>query len=443
MSRKIWIETVGCAKNQVDSEVLLGLLTSEGFEPARNPVHSDLIIVNTCGFIESAIEESIETILEMAKHKQSGTCSGLIVAGCLYQRYKDKLRKEMPEVDAFIGCGELKKIGEACRNVLEGNRFTAVGFPNYLYDHGTPRTLLNGPTSVYGKIAAGCDNRCSYCTIPSIRGRYRSRPLDSLVKEVRGLLDRGAKEINLIAQDTTYLGVPESGEEQLTHLLRELDIIRGKKWIRLMYAHPARITNAVARAIDDSRSVCHYLDMPIQHISDDILKAMRRKGTSDDIRRAIDTLRNEIPDVAIRTTLMVGFPGETDKHFKKLLTFAQKTRFDRLGVFKYSREPGTAAAHLPRQVPDDVKEERYEALTREQALIAHALSKPFVGRKLEALIESVDEEETNIAMGRTYRDAPEVDGVVRIPFKGSPPLGEFVQVKITEAHDYDLKGRLL
>lgn len=443
MSRKIWIESIGCAKNQVDSEVMLGLLLSEGFELAKNPERADLIIVNTCGFIESATEESIETILGMAKLKQSGTCSGLVVTGCLYQRYRNKLRKEMPEVDAFIGCGELKKIGEACRSALKGNRFAAIGFPDYLYDHGTPRVLLNGLASVYVKIAEGCDNRCSYCTIPTIRGRYRSRPLDSLVKEVRGLLDRGAKEINLIAQDTTYLGVPESGEEQLTHLLRELDNIRGKKWVRLMYAHPARITNAVARAIDDSRSVCHYLDMPIQHITDDILKAMRRKGTSDDIRRAIDTLRGEIPDIAIRTTLMVGFPGETDKHFKKLLAFVQKMKFDRLGVFKYSRESGTAAARLPKQVPEDVKEERYEALMREQALIAHALSKPFVGQNMEVLVEDLDEEEPNVAIGRTYRDAPEVDGVVRILFKGSPPLGQFVQVKITEAYDYDLKGKLL
>jgi ribosomal protein S12 methylthiotransferase len=422
---------------------MLGFLVSEGFRVAANSQQADLIIVNTCGFIEPAAEESIESVLEMANMKEAGSCRGLIVAGCLYQRYGDKLCEEMPEVDAFVGCGELTKIAEACRNALEGAKFSAVGASEFLYDDSTPRALLDGVTSVYVKIAEGCDNKCGYCAIPSLRGRYRSRSTDSVVKEVRNLLNRGAKEINLIAQDTTYFGVPEAGEEQLTHLLRELDRIRAKKWLRLLYAHPARITNAVARAIDDSRSVCHYLDMPIQHICDSILRAMGRKGTSDDIRRAINILRDEIPDLALRTTLMVGFPGETDKHFEKLLRFVQETKFDRLGVFKYSREPGTPAAHLRKQVPEEVKEERYEALMREQSMLSRKLSQSLVGKKMEVLVEGMDDSVPDTIIGRTYRDAPEVDGFIRISYNGSPPIGEFIQVKITEAHDYELEGKLL
>ncbi|UCD56929.1 MAG: 30S ribosomal protein S12 methylthiotransferase RimO, partial [Candidatus Hydrogenedentota bacterium] len=386
---------------------------------------------------------SIDAILEMASVKRTGSCKGLIVAGCLYQRYRDELRRELPEVDAFVGCGELEKITEACRSALSEAKFAAINAPLYLYDHGTPRVLLNGVDSVYVKIAEGCDNRCSYCTIPGLRGNYRSRSADSVVKEVRSLLNRGAKEVNLVAQDTTYFGVPETGKEGLTSLLRALDSIRGRKWLRVLYTHPARITNAVARAIGDSRSVCHYLDMPIQHICDGILKAMRRKGSSYDIHRAIDILRDEISDIAIRTTLMVGFPGETDKHFERLLEFVQETRFDRLGVFKYSREPGTAAVRLGKQVPEDVKEERYEALMREQLTISRMLNRSLIGKRMEVLVEGVDNSVPNTVIGRTYRDAPEVDGFVRISYEGSPPIGEFIRAEITEVHDYDLEGKLL
>jgi ribosomal protein S12 methylthiotransferase len=448
MPHNVWIESLGCAKNQVDSEVMLGMLNSAGFIVADDPECAEVIIVNTCGFIESATEESIETILEMAGAKEAGSCKGLIVAGCLYQRYGDRLRKEMPEVDAFIGCGELEKIADACRSVLgEGQPIEAHApeTPRYLYDHETPRAFLNGTaSSVYVKIAEGCDNRCAYCTIPRLRGGYRSRSTDSVVKEARELLHRGAKEINIIAQDTTYFGLPETGEEKLTSLLRRLDDIRGKKWLRLLYAHPARITSAVARAIDDSRSVCHYIDMPIQHVCDDILKAMGRKGSSGDIHRAIGTLRSEVPDIAIRTTLMVGFPGETDRHFQEMLEFVQEARFDRMGVFKYSPEAGTAAAGLGKRVPEDVKEERYEALMREQGSISYALNREFVGKRMEALVESEDGSAPQTVIGRTYRDAPEVDGFVRVSYEGSPPpIGEFVHVEITGASEHDLEGKLL
>lgn len=447
VSHKVWIESLGCAKNQVDSEVMLGFLRSEGLHPVSSPEEADLIVVNTCGFVEPAIEESIETILEMASLKESGSCKGLVVAGCLYQRYGARLRKEMPEVNAFVGCGEIAEIGEVCRNALAGSESDVVDaprIPEYLYDHKTPRVFPNGVASVYVKIAEGCDNRCLYCTIPSLRGNYRSRSVDSVVKEVRSLLRKGAKEINLIAQDTTYFGLPETGEERLTLLLRQLDGIRGKKWLRLLYAHPARVTNAVARAIGDSRSLCHYLDMPIQHVCDDILKSMGRKGGSDAVRRAIDMLRSEIPDIAIRTTLMVGFPGETDKHFGRLLEFVQETEFDRLGVFQYSREPTTAAARLHKHVPEDVKEERYDALMREQATISRRRNRSFMGKRMEVLGETEDDSDQRTIIGRTYRDAPEVDGFVRISYEGSPPpVGEFLQVEITKTHDYDLEGRLL
>ena len=441
------MESLGCAKNQVDSEVMLGFLKAEGFHAADDPSRADLIVVNTCGFIESATEESIEAILEMVDLKEAGTCKGLVVAGCLYQRYGDKLRKEMPEVDAFIGCGELEEIAEICRIAVNRGKGRATQDPErpkFLYDHKTPREFLNGLTSVYVKIGEGCDNKCNYCTIPLLRGNYRSRSIDSIVKEVRSLLNRGAKEINLIAQDTTYFGFPEVGEERLTLLLRRLDGIRGRKWLRLLYAHPARVTNAVARSIGDSRSVCHYLDMPVQHICDEILAAMGRKGRSDDIHRAIDELRKEIPDVALRTTLMVGFPGETDEHFEGLLEFVQETEFDRLGVFKYSREPGTAAACLREEVPEEIKEERYEALMREQATISRRRNRSFIGKRMEVLVEEKDDSTPNAVIGRTYRDAPEVDGLVRISHKGAaPPIGEFVQVEITKAHDYDLEGECL
>jgi len=422
---------------------MLGFLGNAGFQLADRPEVADLIIVNTCGFIESAAEESVDIILEMADLRKGGACRGLIVAGCLYQRYGDGLRKEMPEVDAFVGCGALKTIAKVSRDVLDGAKLVAAGPPDYLYDHRTPRAPLKGTASVYVKIAEGCDNRCTYCTIPSIRGRYRSRSVESVVKETRELVRRGAKEINLVAQDTTYFGVPETGDEQLTQLLRQLDGIRGKKWVRLLYLHPARVTNAVARAIDDSRSVCHYVDVPIQHICDTILHAMGRRCTSDDIRRAIDILRAEIDDVALRTTLMVGFPGETDRHFEKMLEFVREVKFDRLGAFMYSREQGTAAARLRRHVPREVKEERYEALMQEQLTISDALNRSHIGTIMEVFVESVDESLPNTVIGRTYRDAPEVDGFVRVSCKITPPVGEFIQARITAPHGHDLEGKML
>jgi len=443
----VWIESLGCAKNLVDSEVMLGFLVNEGFSLAEVPEKADLIVVNTCGFIESASEESIEAILEMADAKEKGACKGLIVAGCLYQRYGEKLREELPEVDAFLGCGELKKIATISRAMLTGKEMGVAKSPEtpkYIYNDRAPRGFLNGITSVYVKIAEGCDNRCSYCTIPLLRGSYRSRSIESVAREVRGLLRQGTKEINLIAQDTTHFGFPEAGEEKLTYLLRKLGEIKGKKWLRLLYAHPARTTAAVARAIGDSDSVCHYLDMPIQHISDSILKAMGRRGGSDEIRKAIDVLRNEIPDIALRTTLMVGFPGETDRHFEKLLEFLREERFDRVGAFKYSPEPETPAARLRKKVPEEVKEERYDALMREQAVISNKLNHSLIGKRMEVLIESKDECAPNTFIGRTYRDAPEVDGFIRVSGKrkGSP-IGEFIQVRITKAHDYDLEGEWL
>ncbi|GAB4347282.1 MAG: 30S ribosomal protein S12 methylthiotransferase RimO [Candidatus Abyssubacteria bacterium] len=442
MPYKIWIESLGCAKNQVDSEVMLGFLRAQGYLVAERPEQADVVIVNTCGFIESAIEESIDAVLAMTQLKQHGACKGIIVAGCLYQRFGDNLRSELPEVDVFLGCGGLDKIADACRNALLHSQFSHAGKSDYLYDHTTPRMFLNGVTSVYLKIAEGCDNQCRYCTIPSIRGRYRSRSIHSVIKEARDLLKQGAKELNLVAQDTTYFGFPESGEECLTGLLRELDRIRMKKWVRVLYAHPARVTHAVARAIEDSRSVVHYLDMPIQHITDDILKAMGRKGNASDIYRAIGILRDEIPDLALRTTVMVGFPGETDKHFEQLLRFVREMEFERLGVFKYSREPGTPAARLRRQIPEQVKEDRYETLMRVQSSISKKLNQRLIGQKMEVLVEGFDS--PNTLTGRTYRDAPEVDGNVLIPYKGpSPPIGEFIQVEISNADIYDLEGRML
>jgi ribosomal protein S12 methylthiotransferase len=443
LSNTVWIESLGCAKNTVDSEVMLGLLAANGFLLAPSPEQADLIIVNTCGFIGSATEESIEAILEMVRLKEGGEPKKVIVAGCLYERYREKLTEELPEVDAFIGCGELSGIADAAQAVLASRKYAPAGSPDFLYDHSTPRMMMNGAASAYVKIAEGCDNRCTYCTIPSIRGRYRSRTVESVVREVRGLINKGVKEINLIAQDTTYFRVPEDREGALTELLRELDNIRAKKWVRLMYAHPARITNAVARAIGDSRSICHYIDMPIQHISDDILRSMGRSGMSDTIQRAIHTLRSEIPDVSLRTTVMVGFPGETDKHFEELLQFIRETRFEKLGVFKYSKEPETPAAHYRRQTPARIKEERYEALMREQMLISRQLNESMVGRKMEVFIEGMDEANPNVFIGRSYRDAPDVDGVVRIQCRKAPPIHSFQQALITAAHDYDLEGKLL
>ncbi len=447
MPHKVWIESLGCAKNQVDSEVMLGVLNSAGFKAASAPDRSDLIIVNTCGFIEAATEESIDVILEMAEAKKTGSCRGLIVAGCLYQRYGDELIREMPEVDAFVGCGDIGQIDRTCLKVMDGKESDEkpVHRPDdYLYDHETPRSLIGGTASVYVKIAEGCDNRCAYCTIPRLRGNYRSRSIDSVVKETRGLIRRGAKEINLIAQDTTYFGSPEGGEERLTELLRRLDEIRGKKWLRLMYAHPARITNAIARAISDSSSVCHYIDMPIQHVCGDILKAMGRKGGPAEIRRAIDILRSEVPDIAIRTTLMVGFPGETDAHFQELIDFVREVQFDRLGAFKYSPEPGTVAANLEGKIGEEVKEERYDILMREQASISYELNTSFIGRSMEVLVEGISDTDPDTFVGRTYRDAPDVDGCVEISYeKATPPVGEFIHVEITEAHEHDLEGKML
>ncbi len=437
---KICLTSLGCPKNLVDSEVMLGILKQDNFELIASEKDADILIVNTCGFIGDAKKESIETILRLAQYKETGKCRLLIVAGCLTQRYKDELARELPEVDFFIGTGEYPKIAEIIRN---GSREKVIaGIPQYVHDYDTPRILATPKYSAYIKIAEGCSNHCSYCTIPAIRGEFRSRPLNSVIKEIENLASQGVKEINLIAQDTTSYGVDRHNGTGLENLLKKAVNIEGIEWVRLLYLYPNRITKNLIRLMRDEEKICKYIDMPIQHISSRILKAMNRNISRLRIEDTIAMIRQELPGAALRTSLIVGFPSETDEEFEELLNFVKKTQFDRLGAFKYSQEEDTPAYRMKGQIPESVKKERLKKIMKAQAKIAKEKNRSLMGSMQRVLVEGLSEETEFLLKGRTTTQAPDnIDGITYIN-KGTASPGDIVDVLITDVGNYDMVGEI-
>lgn len=435
--KKVSAVSLGCDKNRVDTERMLGMLGAAGYVAGAEPEDADIIIVNTCAFIADAVDESHEIIEEMVALKKSGSCEKLIVAGCLPERDSKDLMIRFPEVDLLVGAREigtiLKKLRESEGVILENAAADEQ-------DSTAPRLITTMPWRAYLKISEGCSNSCSYCMIPAIRGPYRSFAPDILVAEARQLADMGVKELTVVAQDSTRYGsdVKNFGCN-LSGLLEKLASIDGIKWIRLMYAYPELVDKQLAATIASLGSVCKYIDMPVQHISGEILTAMKRRGGPDAIRGAIDLLRDASPDICIRTTLMVGFPGETDAHFRELVKFVEETRFDRMGVFPYSMEKGTAAATMPGQLIYKTKNERLHELMTLQQEISLEKNETLVGQKMTVLIEDVDEEDgEKFSVGRTYRDAPDIDGMFFLDRVVEP--GTFVEATVIAAGEYDLRG---
>ena len=425
--------SLGCPKNQVDAEQMLGVLSGSGFEITSEQSEADVIVVNTCGFIESAKEESIEAILDAARMKKQGRCRALIIAGCLAQRYKEELLKELPEADAVIGTTEIARITEICGQVLSGSgQVLKVSAPSMVY--GLPRVSTTPRHYRYLKIAEGCSNRCTYCAIPIIRGNFLSRPSQSILDEAGRLADEGAKELILLAQDSTAY---HDGEIDLPALLKGLANVRGIEWLRLMYAYPGRISDALMTVMAEEENICKYLDIPIQHIDDKILKAMNRRAGSDDVKRTIDRLRKRVPGIALRTSLIVGFPGETEAAFKRLLSFVKEAEFEHLGVFPYSPEEGTPAHDLSPRIPQDVAEERLDRIMKAQAKISLKKNRALIGSIQRVLVDNMQD---LALVGRLSTQAPEIDGVVYLSETEAGP-GEFVNVTIIDAMEYDLMGK--
>lgn len=436
---KIGLVSLGCAKNLVDSEVILGQLEKAGFAITNQEKEADILIVNTCAFILPAVQESLQNIFELARLKQNGKCRRLLVAGCLAQRYGRRLWRELPEVDGFLGTGAVSGVAEVVKRVLAGERVYAVGRPDCRYPDGLPRLLATPPYTAYVKIAEGCSNRCSFCTIPAIRGRYRSRTIASIAEEVNSLVQKGVKEIILVAQDTARYGMDLPGAGRLPELIRRLDAVCGLRWLRLLYCSPDYFPEELITVLAASPKCCRYLDIPIQHASNEILKKMNRRKTSEEIRDLLGRLRGAVPGLALRTTFLVGFPGEKETHFAELLNFLQEMSFDHAGVFKFYPEEGTRAAGLPGQVPEEVKEERYHRVMTLQQEISFRQNRKKVGKKLTVLVEG---KAGKLFYGRTQTQAPEVDGKVYFPADRFLSPGEFVPVLIREAREYDLIGEL-
>ena len=432
--------SLGCSKNLVDTEMMLGILREHGIELTPEPAEADILIVNTCAFIESAKEESITTILNMAEYKESGRCRSLIVAGCLGQRYGQELLDDMPEADAIIGTGAWNRIMEAVEESLKGHRVVIAGEDKLLYDEHTPRITTTPAYTAYVKIAEGCNNRCAFCAIPYIRGAYRSRPIEDIRDEVVNLAARGVKEIILIAQDTTEYGRDLYGEPQLAKLLRTLCTVEGVHWIRTLYSYPTYFSDELIETIASEPKLVKYVDLPMQHAHDEVLRRMHRPDTQASMRALIEKLRTRIPGVTIRSTFIVGFPGETDAQYQTLRNFLEEMRLDKVGVFTYSREEGTPAYDMPNQVPEDVMQERYHDLMSLQCKISEELNHELEGRELEVLVEGRDEEQANIAVGRSYREAPDVDGQVYIEGDTDSQIGNLVRVRVLQGFTYDVVG---
>ena len=437
---KILFISLGCDKNLVDSEVMMGMLRDRGYEFTDDENEADIIIINTCGFITSAKEESINTILEMAQHKKD-KLKALIATGCLAERYKDEIMKEMPEIDAVVGTTAFDTICDVVDDVLLHKGHSEFRDINRVCCPDSRRIITTGGYYSYLKIAEGCDKRCTYCSIPLFKGRYRSTPIEKLVEEARYLAENGVRELILVAQETSVYGADLYGEKKLPELLHELCKIEGIEWIRIMYCYPEEITDELIDTIKNEPKICHYLDMPIQHSSDRILKKMGRRTTREDLRNIIGKLRKEIPDIALRTTLITGFPTETEDDVNDLLDFVDEMEFDRLGVFTYSPEEGTAAASMEGQIDEEEKLDRRDKVMELQQEVSADKASRLVGKRMEVIIEGKASDE-NVYVGRTYMDAPNVDGYVFIESSEELMTGDFAFVKITKALEYDLIGEL-
>lgn len=434
--------SLGCDKNLVDSEVMLGLLDKKGYQIVDSEEDADIIVVNTCCFIHDAKEESIQTILEMAEYKKEGKLKALIVTGCLAQRYQQEIIDEMPEVDAVLGTTSYDHIVEAVEEALAGNGHVVLEDVDALPDVKEKRLVTTGGHYAYMKIAEGCDKHCTYCIIPKLRGNYRSVPMEKLLAEAKDLADQGVKELILVAQETTVYGKDIYGEKSLHKLLRELCKIAGIQWIRILYCYPEEIYDELIQTIKEENKVCHYLDLPIQHASDAVLKRMGRRTSKAQLVEIIEKLRKEIPDISLRTTLITGFPGETQEQHEELKDFVDEMEFDRLGVFTYSPEEDTPAATMTGQIPEEVKEERQAELMELQQEIAFDLAEDMVGREVLVMIEGKVADE-NAYVGRTYKDAPNVDGLIFINTDEELMSGDFARVRVTGALEYDLIGELI
>ena len=434
--------SLGCDKNLVDSEVMLGLLDKKGYQIVDSEEDADIIVVNTCCFIHDAKEESIQTILEMAEYKKEGKLKALIVTGCLAQRYQQEIIDEIPEVDAVLGTTSYDHIVEAVEEALAGNGHVVLEDVDALPDVKEKRLVTTGGHYAYMKIAEGCDKHCTYCIIPKLRGNYRSVPMEKLLAEAKDLADQGVKELILVAQETTVYGKDLYGEKSLHKLLRELCKISGIQWIRILYCYPEEIYDELIQTIKEENKVCHYLDLPIQHASDAVLKRMGRRTSKAQLVEIIEKLRKEIPDISLRTTLITGFPGETQEQHEELKDFVDEMEFDRLGVFTYSPEEDTPAATMTEQIPEEVKEERQAELMELQQEIAFDLAEDMVGREVLVMIEGKVADE-NAYVGRTYKDAPNVDGLIFINTDEELMSGDFARVRVTGALEYELIGELI
>ncbi|NSK15390.1 30S ribosomal protein S12 methylthiotransferase RimO [Dorea phocaeensis] len=434
--------SLGCDKNLVDSEVMLGLLDSKGYQIVDDETLADIIVVNTCCFIHDAKEESIQTILDMAQYKTEGRLKALVVTGCLAQRYQQEILEEIPEVDAVLGTTSYDKIVDAVEEALEGQGHVKMQDLDALPLVETKRLVTTGGHFAYLKIAEGCDKHCTYCIIPKIRGNYRSVPMERLIKEAQELADQGVKELILVAQETTMYGMDLYGRKSLSKLLRELCKISGIRWIRILYCYPEEIDEELIQTIKEEPKICHYLDLPIQHVSDGVLKRMGRRTSKAQLVEIIGRLRQEIPDITLRTTLITGFPGETKEQHEELMEFVDEMEFERLGVFTYSQEEDTPAAGFEDQVEEEVKEDRQAEIMELQQEIVFEQAESMIGREVLVMIEGKVADE-NAYVGRTYRDAPNVDGLIFVNTEEELMSGDFARVRVTGAAEYDLIGELI
>ena len=438
---KILFISLGCDKNLADSEEMLGLLTANGHEIVNTEEEAQAIVINTCCFIHDAKEESVETILEMAEYKKAGTCSALIVTGCMAQRYQEEIIQEIPEVDAVLGTASYGDIVKALNEATAGNHFQEYSDINGLPEIGSDRVITTGGHYAYLKIAEGCDKHCTYCIIPSLRGNFRSVPEEKLLRQAEYLASQGVKELIIVAQETTVYGTDLYGKKTLHLLLKKLCGIKGIRWIRVLYCYPEEIYDELIQVMKEEKKICHYLDLPIQHASDRILRRMGRRTTKAQLTEIVEKLRREIPDIVLRTTLITGFPGETEEDHRELMEFVDEMEFDRLGVFTYSAEEGTPAATMPDQVPEELKESRRDELMELQQEISLDRGNRRIGQELVVMIEGKVSGESAY-IGRTYGDAPNVDGYLFVQTGELLMTGDFAKVRVTGALEYDLIGEL-
>ncbi len=438
---KIALESLGCSKNLVDAEIMMGILNRKGYKLVGDFEEADIILVNTCGFIESAKQESIDTILDLAQLKETGNLKLLIVTGCLAQRYSNELQAEIPEIDAIVGTGSYQQIDEIIAGLEKENNIISLNDIEFAYNEDLPRYVTTPDYMAYLKIGEGCDNHCTYCIIPKLRGKYRSRKMEDIIREAKELASNGVKELVVIAQDTTKYGIDLYGEVKLPQLLEELAKIEGIKWIRIMYSYPESITEELVKVIKKYDNICNYFDMPIQHASNKVLKLMNRHTTKEDIKSKVDMIRSYIPDATLRTTIIVGFPGETEEDFNELVQFTKDVEFDRLGAFTYSREEDTAADKLPNHIEEDIKLKRRDKLMLVQQEISQRLNAKKINNEYEVLIE--EQIEDKVYVGRTQGDAEEIDSIVYVKSENQLEPGDFVKVKINNALEYDLMGDVI